>query len=159
MNNQLFTMIFWILALSCKAPISSLYQGKVSLISAEKTEWFGGRDRVKGMIYTLKLKIKNNKDIIAVKSLKAEGNTISFTQSNSGNMIIVKGNFQSTDQADNFENIPSGSSVENREPSQKLNLKENWIEYAVKGSKKLYKINIPKFISVEPTGDLIPQRQ
>lgn len=144
------------LAFSCKAPVSSLYQDRVILVSAEKTDWFGGRPGVRGTVYTVTLQSKNN---ISIKSLKAEGNTINFTQTNSGNTITVKGNLQSTDQADNFENVPSGSPVENHKPSLVLNPKDNWIEYTTKNSKKIYKINILKFVSAEPEGELIPQRQ
>lgn len=143
------------LAFSCKTPVSSLYQGKISLVSAEKTDWFGGRPGVKGTVYTIRLKLKNNKDLFTVKSLRAEGNTINFTQTNSGNMITVKGNLQSTHELENFGDPLSKSSSEN----PKLNPKDNWIEYTTKDSKKAYKITIPKFVSVEPVGELIPQRQ
>ncbi|MCW3160201.1 hypothetical protein [Chryseobacterium oryctis] len=159
MSNQLFVIIFWMLAFSCKAPVSSLYQDKVSLISAEKTDWSGGRAGVRGAIYTIKLKKKNSKDIVIIKSLKAEGENINFTQLNSGNVITVKGNLQSENQIDNFENMPSGAPIGNKEHPQNLNSKNSWIEYTVKDSKKLYKLDIPKFTSVEPVGDLIPQRQ
>lgn len=156
MNNQLFIIIFWILAFSCKAPVSSLYQDRVILVSAKKTDWFGGRPEVRGSVYTVTLQSKNN---ITVKSFKAEGNIINFTQTNSGNIITVKGNLQRTEQAGNFENTPSGSTVENHKPSLVLNPKDNWIEYTIKNSKKVYKINIPKFVLAEPEGELIPQRQ
>ncbi|GAA4149685.1 hypothetical protein GCM10022217_01940 [Chryseobacterium ginsenosidimutans] len=159
MNNQLFIIIFWILAFSCKAPVSSLYQDRVIVVSAQKTDWFGGRPGVRGTVYTVTLKPKNSRDNISVTSLKAEGNTISFTQTNSGNMITIKGNLQSTDQADNFENAPSGSTVENPKQSLILDPKDNWIVYTINNSKKTYKINIPKFVSVEPEGELIPRRQ
>ncbi len=146
------------LAFSCKAPVSSLYQDKVSLVSAEKTDWSGGRPGIKGTIFTVKLKLKNNKDLITVKSLKAEGNTLNFIQTNSGNMVTIRGNLQTSHQLENFEDMPSGSSAENSKESVKQNTKDNWIEYTTKDSKKIYKINIPEFILVEPVGDLIPQR-
>lgn len=147
------------LAFSCKAPVSSLYQDKVSLVSAEKTDWFGGRPGIKGTVYTIKLKLKNHKDLITVKSLKAEGNIINFTQTNSGNMVTVRGNLQTSHQLENFGDTPSGLSAENSKESLKQNPKDNWIEYTTKDSKKIYKINIPEFVLVEPVGDLIPQRQ
>ncbi|WBX99013.1 hypothetical protein [Chryseobacterium gambrini] len=159
MNNQLSIIIFWILALSCKAPVSSFYQGNVTLVSAEKSEWFGGRPGVRGTMYTAVLKLKNSKDRITVISFKAEGNTVSFTQSVSGNTITVKGNFQKQDEINTIEYSPSGSTVVKSEIKTSLNPKENWIEYTVKDSKKIYKINIPKFTLVEPEGELIPRRQ
>lgn len=55
-------MIFWILALSCKAPVSSLSQNKVSLISAEKNNWYGGREGLKGFTYSVKLRLKSKKE-------------------------------------------------------------------------------------------------
>ncbi|SIP96340.1 hypothetical protein SAMN05880574_10326 [Chryseobacterium sp. RU37D] len=159
MNNQLLIIIFWILALSCKAPVSSLHQDKVSVISAEKTDWFGGRPGVRGTMYTIKLKLKNNKDLITVKSLRAEGNTVSPTQNISGNIITVKGNITITPKPDNFEDMPSGATFKSPKASTKINSKDNWIEFVTKNSKKAYKIAIPEFVSVEPEGDLIPQRQ
>lgn len=159
MNNQLFIIIFWILAFSCKAPVSSLYQDRVILVSAEKKDWFGGRPGVRGTVYTVILKSKNNKDNIRVTSLKAEGNTINFTQTNSGNLITIKGNLQSTDQADNFENKPSGTSVESPKKSLIPDSKDNWIEYTANNSKKIHRIYISGFVSAEPEGELIPQRQ
>lgn len=156
MNSQLLIIIFWVLALSCKAPVSSLYQDKVSVISAEKTDWFGGRPGVRGTMYTVKLKLKNAKDLITVKSLKAEGNTVNFTQNISGNIITVKGNLTITPQQDNLGDIPS---VENSKESPKKNPKDNWIEFITKNSKKTYKVSIPEFVPIEPAGELIPQRQ
>ncbi|WP_415328966.1 hypothetical protein [Chryseobacterium sp. MMS23-Vi53] len=152
-------MIFWILAFSCKAPVSSLYQDGISVISAEKTDWFGGRPGIRGTVYTIRLKLKDNKDLITIKSLKAEGNNISFTQARSGNTITVRGNLQSTPQLENYGDTTSGSSAENSKDSSKLNPKDNRIEYTTKDSKKTYKISIPEFVPVEPIGELIPQRQ
>ncbi|WP_428070375.1 hypothetical protein [Chryseobacterium gambrini] len=158
MNNQLLIIIFWILALSCKAPVSSLYKDDLTLVSAEKTEWFGGRSGVKGTLYTVALKLKNTKDRIAVKSFKAEGNTVSFTQSLSGNIITVKGNFQNPDEINNLEYSPAGSTAVKSEKALTTNPKENRIEYTLNDSKKIYKINIPKFTLVQPEGELIPRR-
>lgn len=159
MNNQLLIIIFWILAFSCKAPVSSFYQGNVTLVSAEKTEWFGGRPGVRGTSYTVALKLKDSKDRITVKSFKAEGNTVSFIQSVSGNTMTVRGNFQKQDEINTIEYSPSGSTVVKPETKASTNPKENWIEYTVKDSDKSYKINIPKFTLVEPEGELIPRRQ
>ncbi|WP_375180906.1 hypothetical protein [Chryseobacterium sp.] len=159
MNNQLLIIIFWILAFSCKAPVSSFYQGNVTLVSAEKTEWSGGRPGVRGILYTVALKLKNSKDRITVKSFKAEGNVLKFAQSVSGNTITVKGNLQKPDEINNLEYSPSGSAVVKSEKTISSDPKENWIEYTVKDSDKSYKINIPKFTLVEPEGELIPRRQ
>lgn len=155
MNTQLLLILFWILA-SCGKPVSSIYQEKnISLISAEKTEWIGGRAGVRGIMYTVKLKKKKNQ-IITVKTLHAEGNTIPFVQNNSENIILIRGNLQFNNTEDNavVDRITTEKST-----SQSLNPKHNWIEYTVKDSKKLYKINISKFVLVEPVGELIPQRQ
>ncbi|UMQ44090.1 hypothetical protein MKS83_10375 [Chryseobacterium sp. Y16C] len=155
MNNQLLLILFWILA-SCGRPVSSVYQEKnISVISAEKTEWVGGRAGVRGIMYTVKLKKKNNQ-VIAVKTLHAEGNTISFVQSNSEGIIVIRGNLQLNNTEDNAfaDKITTEKST-----SPTLNPKDNWIEYIVKDSKKLYKINISKFILIEPVGELIPKRQ
>ncbi|WP_426476055.1 hypothetical protein ACP3T3_11695 [Chryseobacterium sp. CBSDS_008] len=156
MNNQLYLMVFWMLA-SCGMPVSSLYQDKtVSVISAEKTEWVGGRAGVRGIMYTIKLKKKNN-SILMVKTLTAEGNTVSFVQNNTGNVITIRGNLQyKNDQdADIIDHMPAGAPVENT-VSQKLDPKDNWIAYTVKGSETLHKINISKFTSVERSGELVP---
>ncbi|WP_129054309.1 MULTISPECIES: hypothetical protein [unclassified Chryseobacterium] len=57
MNNSLLLILFWILA-SCGMPVSNFQDKSVSVISAEKTEWFGGRAGVKGVMYTVKLRKK-----------------------------------------------------------------------------------------------------
>jgi hypothetical protein len=161
MSNHLYLIIFWILVASCKAPVSSLYQdNRVSLVSAEKTEWFGGRSGVKGATYTIKLKVKT-KDIITVKSFRAEGNTVSFSQYISGSTLTVKGSYQYKNKEDNAtaDNMPTGSPVENTDSKNEINPKDSWIEYMVKNSKTLYKVKISKFVSVESADELIPQRQ
>ncbi|WP_312902616.1 hypothetical protein [Chryseobacterium taichungense] len=159
MNNHLSIIIFWILALSCNAPVSSLHKDKVLLISAEKTVWFGGRPGVRGIVYTIVLQAINTKDNIKITSLKAEGNIITFTQTNSANHIIIKGNLQMTDPMDNFENAPSGLHSENSAEDLISNKQDNWIEYKTRNSERSYKIHIPEFVSAEPEGQLIPQRQ
>ncbi len=146
------------LALSCKAPVSSLDQGNVTLISAEKSEWFGGRPGVRGIVYTVSLKPQNRKDHIQVKALKAEGNAISFTQAGSGNGITVKGNLLITDKTNAPDYSPPGSSVNVPEQSHNINPKDNWIEYQINDSKKKYRIMIPGFAAIEPEGELIPRR-
>ncbi|WP_294197964.1 hypothetical protein [Chryseobacterium endophyticum] len=158
MNNQIFIILFWMLAFSCKAPVSSVYQDDVTLISAQKSEWFGGRPGIRGAMYTVILKPKNSKDYIKVKSFKAEGNTVPFTQTNSGNVVTVKGNFQITDKTDMPDYSPPGSSVKRPEKQSNTNPKENWIEYLINNSKRKYRIMIPKFNSIEPEGELIPRR-
>jgi len=155
MNNQLLLILFWILA-SCGKPVSSVYQDKnISMISAEKTEWVGGRAGVRGIMYTIKLKKKNNQ-IITVKTLRAEGNTIPFVQNNSESIIVIRGNLQ-------FNNTENNSVVDKitteKSTSQTLNPKDNRIEYTLKDSKKIYKIKISEFVLIEPVGELIPQRQ
>lgn len=125
------------------------------MISAEKTEWVGGRAGVRGIMYTIKLKKKNNQ-IITVKTLRAEGNTIPFVQNNSESIIVIRGNLQ-------FNNTENNSVVDKitteKSTSQTLNPKDNRIEYTLKDSKKIYKIKISEFVLIEPVGELIPQRQ
>lgn len=142
---------------SCGMPVSSLYQDKtLSVISAEKTEWIGGRAGVRGVVYTVKLK-KKISSVITVKTLRVEGNTIPFVQNNSGNTITVRGNlpYKNNEDTKVLEDAPAGSPMENQ-VSQKLNPKDNWIQYTIKGSQTLYKINIPKFISVESSEEPAP---
>ncbi|HCN49953.1 MAG TPA: hypothetical protein DIT10_12840 [Chryseobacterium sp.] len=155
MNNQLYLIIFWILA-SCGMPVSSSYQDKtISVISAEKTLWAGGRAGVKGSMYTIKLK-KRKTAVITIKTLRAEGNTIPFSQDDSGNIITLKGNFQyKNEEESKVADIPEGVSTSIPDV-QNLNPKDSWIEYTIKGSAVTYKINIPKFTSVQPAGDSIP---
>jgi hypothetical protein len=57
MNNHYYLILFWILA-SCGMPVSSFQDKTISVISAEKTEWAGGRAGVKGIMYTINLKEK-----------------------------------------------------------------------------------------------------
>ena len=149
-------MIFWILALSCKAPVSSLSQNKVSLISAEKNNWYGGREGLKGFTYSVKLRLKGKKDIITIKSFKAEGNIISFRQSSSEDIITVTGTLQTHHKTEDFADKLS---LYKEEVSPKLNPKDNKIEFVTNNSKKTYSLNIPEFTSVEPVEELIPQRQ
>jgi len=142
---------------SCGTPVSSLYQDKtLSVISAEKTGWIGGRAGVRGAVYTLKLKKKNN-SVIIVKTFMAEGNTISFVQSNTGNIITVRGSFtyKNNEDAITVDNFPAGAPVQNS-ASQKTNPKDNWIQYTIKGSPTLYKVSISKFTSVERTEEPNP---
>ena len=155
MNNQLYLILFWMLA-SCGMPVSSLYQDQtISVISAEKTAWAGGRAGVRGIMYTIKLKKKNN-SIVIIKTLRAEGNTIPFSQDYSGNIITIKGNFQyKNDQANRMADISERVSTKTSDV-QNLDPKDNWIEYTIKGSVTSYKVNIPKFTSVQPAGDSIP---
>ena len=139
---------------SCGMPVSSLYQDKtVSVISAERREWVGGRAGVRGIMYTVKLKNKNN-SIITVKTLRAEGNTIPFVQNNTGDIITIRGNLPYKNN-EIIKVFKAGAPAENPVP-QKLNPKDNWIEYTVKGSETLHKINILKFTSVESSGELVP---
>lgn len=149
-------MIFWILAFSCKAPVSSFSQTKVSLISAEKNNWYGGREGIKGITYSVKLKLKNKKDIITIKSFKAEGNIVSFRQAISGDVVTVIGTLQTHHTSEIFADKPS---VNVEESSPKLSPKDNRIEFVTNNSKKTYSLNIPEFTSVEPAEELIPQRQ
>jgi hypothetical protein len=156
MNNQLYLIIFWMLA-SCGMPVSSLYQDKtVSVISAEKTEWTGGRAGVRGVVYTIKLRKQSN-STITVKTLRAEGNTIPFAQSYAGNIITVKGSLTNKNNEENtlIEDTPAGAPIE-KPASQKLNPKDNWIEYTIKGSETLYKISISKFTAVESAEEPAP---
>ncbi|KAB1230115.1 hypothetical protein [Chryseobacterium viscerum] len=156
MNNQLYLIVFWMLA-SCGMPVSSLYQDRtVVVISAEKTEWVGGRAGVRGAVYTIKLKKKSN-SVITVKMLRAEGNSIPFVQNNVGNTITVKGSlpYKNNEDTKVLEDAPAGSPIENT-VAQKLNPKDNWIEYTIKGSQTLYKINISKFTSVESSEEPAP---
>lgn len=156
MNNQLFLTVFWMLA-SCGMPVSSLYQDKaISVISAEKTEWTGGRSGVKGIMYTVKFK-KNNNSIVTVKTLRAEGNTIPFSQDNAENTIIVRGNLQykNEDETKMADQVPAGKSDE-IPVSPKKNPKDNWIEYNVQGSQTLHRINISKFATVNFSGEPAP---
>lgn len=149
MNNQLYLIVFWILA-SCGMPVSSLYQDKaVSVISAEKSEWTGGRAGVRGVMYTVKLKNKNS-SVITVKTFKVEGNTIPFVQNTTGSTIIIRGNlpYKNDEDTKTADQMPAGTPLEHSVP-QKLNPKDNWIEYIVKDSPKLYKINISKFTAVK----------
>ncbi|PTT41412.1 hypothetical protein DBR28_04140 [Chryseobacterium sp. HMWF028] len=142
---------------SCGMPVSSLYQDKtVSVISAEKTEWVGGRAGVRGAVYTIKLRKKNN-SVITVKTLRAEGNTISFVQSDTGNIITVRGNLSYKNNEENtvIDDTPAGVPIE-KPVSQKFSPKDNWIEYTIKGSHTLYKINISKFTTVESSEEPAP---
>lgn len=152
----MYLILFWVLA-SCGRPVPSLYQDKtISLHSAEKTEWVGGRAGVRGTMYTIILK-KNNTGIVTVKTLRAEGNIIPFTQNNIGNTITLRGNFQHSNDEDTrtADQAPSGISTENPVP-QKLHPKDNWIEYTVKSSQKLHRINISKFTAVESSEEPAP---
>ncbi|WP_313001856.1 hypothetical protein [Chryseobacterium gleum] len=156
MNNQLYIILFWMLA-SCGMPVSSLSQDKtVSVISAEKKEWIGGRAGVRGAVYTVKMKKKNN-SVITVKTFRAEGNTIPFVQNNAGSIITVIGNlpYKNDEDIKAADQMPVGSPVENS-VSQKLNPKDNWIEYTVKGSQVLHKINFERFISIETSEEPAP---
>ncbi|KAA0127361.1 hypothetical protein FY557_13380 [Chryseobacterium sp. SN22] len=149
------TILFWILALSCKAPVSSYQNNRVTLVSAEKSAWSGGRPGIRGILYTVALKSENSKDHITVKTFRAEGNTVSFRQIGSGNTASVKGNFQMADETNNFTYPSSGV------PAEKpviLNQKDSWIEYTLNDSGKKYRIVIPEFTTVEPEGELIPRR-
>ncbi len=132
-------------------PVSNFQDKSVSVLSAEKTEWSGGRAGVKGIIYTVKLKAK--KDII-IKSLLAEGSKIPFSQNTAENIIVVQGNLQYKNNNANIEDLPSGAPVENAR--NKADLKESWVEYTLKSSGKSYKINIPKFVLVETQEELAP---
>ncbi|WNI39132.1 hypothetical protein [Chryseobacterium sp. SG20098] len=156
MNNQLYLILFWMLAF-CGMPVSSLYQDKkVSVISAEKSEWIGGRAGVRGAVYIVKLK-KNNNSVITVKAFRAEGNTIPFVQNNSGSTIIIRGNLPYKNGVDTktADQMQAGVPVENSVP-QKLNPKDNWIEYTVQGSQVPYKINISKFTFVVSSEEPAP---
>ena len=142
---------------SCGMPVSSLSQDKtVSVISAEKSEWIGGRAGVRGAVYTVKLKKKNN-SVVTVKAFRAEGNTIPFIQNNTDGTIIIRGNlaYKNNDDIKTANQMPDGAPVENP-VLQKLNPKDNWIEYTIKGSQTLYKINISKFTSVELSEEPAP---
>jgi len=92
-----------------------------------------------------------------VKALRAEGNTIPFVQTVSGNTIIIKGNysFKNSGETVTADQGSAGNSVEGN-ASQDLNPKDNWITYTLQGSETSYKINIPVFTSVEPSGELAP---
>lgn len=151
MNNPLLLILFWVLA-SCGMPVSNFQDRSVSIISAEKTEWFGGRAGIKGVIYTVKLSKRNN---VVIKSLMVEGNKISFSQSISGNSIVIQGSLQYKNNTDaNVEDLPAGASVESTRV--KTNFKESWIEYTLKNPNKSYRISIPKFTSVEMKEELAP---
>ena len=142
---------------SCGTPVSSSYQDKtISVISAEKTEWVGGRSGVRGIMYTLKLKKKNN-SIVTVKALRAEGNTIPFSQNNEGNTITIRGNLQhkNNDETRVADQVPTETPDENP-AAQKLNPKDNWIEYTVKGSQTPHRVNIDKFTAVETSEEPAP---
>lgn len=152
----MYLILFWVLA-SCGKPVPSLYQDKtISLISAEKTEWVGGRAGVRGIMYTITLR-KNNNSIVIVKTLRAEGNTIPFSQNNIGNTITIRGNLQHKNEEDTYaaDNASSGISTENP-VSQKLNPKDNWIEYSVKGSQTLHRIKISTFTAVKSSEEPAP---
>ncbi|PKF74560.1 hypothetical protein CW752_08650 [Chryseobacterium sp. PMSZPI] len=139
------------------SPVSSLYQNeKIAVISAEKHQWTGGRAGVKGMMYIVKLKKKSN-DSITIKTLWAEGHNVSFRQSDAGNTITIIGNlpYKNTAEDATFENTQVGAPVE-KSVSLKIDPKDNWIEYTVKGSKVSNKINISKFTSAKSSGDFFP---
>jgi hypothetical protein len=156
MNNQLYVIVFWMLA-SCGMPVSFLYQDKtLSVISAEKSEWIGGRAGVRGVVYTVKLKNKNN-SVITVKKFRVEGNTIPFVQNIIGNTIVIRGNlpYKNDENTKTADQMTAGAPLENSVP-QKLNPKDNWVEYTAQGSKVLYKINISKFTETESSGEFIP---
>lgn len=153
MNNLLLLLILsWILA-SCGMPVSGFSQkNPVSIVSAEKKEWSGGRSGAKGVIYTIQLKTKNN---ISIKSLKAEGHMIPFTQNIAGKIIVVQGNFQYKNNNDaTVEDMPAGASTEKRK--QNVGLQESWIEYTVKNSNTSHRISISKFTSIETHEELVP---
>lgn len=133
-------------------PVSNFQDKSVSVISAEKTEWFGGRAGVKGVMYTVKLRKKNN---VVIKSFMAEGTKISFSQNISGNIIVIQGSLQHKSNNDvNAEDLPVGASAES--VNQNTNPKENWIEYTLKNSNVFRRISIPKFTSVETQEELAP---
>lgn len=152
MNNLLLLILSWILA-SCGMPVSGFSQDNpVSIISAEKKEWSGGRSGVKGVIYTIQLKTKNN---ISIKSLKAEGHMIPFTRNILGKIIVIQGSFQYKNNNDaTVEDMPTGASTENLK--QNVNLKESWIEYTLKNSNASQRISISKFNSIETHEELVP---
>lgn len=151
MNNPLLLILFWILA-SCGMPVSNFQDQSVSVISAEKTEWSGGRAGVKGMMYTVKLRKKDN---VVIKSLMAEGSKISFSQTILGNNIVIQGSLQYKNNSEaNVEDLPAGASTESTR--NKANLKESWIEYTLKNSNKSYRISIPKFNLIETQEELAP---
>lgn len=151
MNNPLLLILFWILA-SCGMPVSNFQDKSVSLLSAERTVWSGGRAGVKGIIYTVKLSAKNN---VIVQNLMAEGSKVPFSQNTSGNVIVIQGSLQYKNSHDiNVEDLPVGGSAEST--GKKANLKESWVEYTLKNSNKSYRISIPKFSSVETKEELAP---
>lgn len=133
-------------------PVSNFQDQSVSVISAEKKEWFGGRAGVKGVMYTVKLRKKNN---VVIKSFMAEGTKISFSQNISGNIIVIQGSLQHKNSNDvNAEDLPVGAPAES--VNQNTNPKENWIEYTLKNSNVSRRISIPKFTSVETQEELAP---
>ncbi|MDM1554366.1 MULTISPECIES: hypothetical protein [Chryseobacterium] len=153
MNNILLLILFGVLA-SCGMPVSDFSQDKsVSVISAEKMKWSGGRAGVKGIIYTIKLKKKDN---ITIKSLKAEGSIVPFSQSTSGKIIIIQGTLQNRNSGieATVEDIKAGAPIE--PAKQNNNLKESWIEYTLQKSNISRRINIPQFTSVKSEEELIP---
>lgn len=137
---------------SCGMPVSNFQDKAVTIISAEKTEWSGGRAGVKGIMYSIKLKKKNN---VIIKSLMAEGNKLPFSQNTLGNVIVIQGNLQYKNNNDaNVEDLPEGASAESTE--KKVDLTVSWIEYTLINSDKTYRISIPKFTSVETQEELAP---
>lgn len=133
-------------------PVSNFQDKEVSVISAEKTEWSGGRAGVKGIMYTIKLRKKNN---VIIKSLMAEGNKIPFSQNISGDVIVIQGSFQYKNNNEaNVEDLPVGSSIGSTKKT--VNLKDSWIEYTLEKSNISHRISIPKFTSVETYEELAP---
>ncbi|SDJ54897.1 hypothetical protein SAMN05421542_3765 [Chryseobacterium jejuense] len=133
-------------------PVSNFQDKAISIISAEKTEWSGGRAGVKGTIYTIKLRKKNN---IIIKTLMAEGNKIPFSQNISGGAIVIQGSFQYKNNNEaNVEDLPAGSSIESTKKT--TNFKDSWIEYTLEKSNRSHRISIPKFTSVETYEELAP---
>ncbi len=145
MNNPLLLILFWVLA-SCGMPVSDFSQGRpVVIISAEKTDWSGGQAGVKGTMYTVKLKKKDN---VIIKSLMAEGKIIPFSQNSSGNIVTIKGNLQHPNNREaTIEDLPAGASVESS--GKNINSKGSWLEYTLKDTNISHKVSISGFISVE----------
>lgn len=109
------------------AGIRFFSENPVSIVSAEKrmVRWKIWCQR--GYIYHT-TEDKNN---ISIKSLKAEGHMIPFTQNIAGKIIVVQGNFQYKNNNDaTVEDMPAGASTEKRK--QNVGLQESWIEYTVK---------------------------
>ncbi|GAB0157375.1 hypothetical protein CHRYSEOSP005_26480 [Chryseobacterium sp. Alg-005] len=133
---------------SCNAPTKAANdQASVSqkqdfsILSAVQTEWFGGREGVKGRHYKIVLKKKDSQSYL-FKSLMINGTKVAVTTKTEGKLIVLTASM--TDQRrEPTIDASSGQEI----PNQDLTVQASkyWLEYTTGTSKAIKKLIIPKF--------------